>query len=249
MLVRELRARPEPWNKYATGLRSRWLILFHGPEWLLQWTAYYLSRWALLEVLEYLGVFSVLIAVIFYFSEAGDRIKQKHYQAWQVINTAQGKGGSGGRIEAMQELNMDGVPLVGVDASGAFLQGIRLHRANLLRSNLSASDLRNGDFTDSNLSFANLRGANFRYAALRYASLSDADMDSADFVGADLANSDLTGARLVNADLRHASLQGIRWQHIAAIDGANIWAVRDAPDGFPAWALAHHAISVKGDGE
>jgi hypothetical protein len=28
-------------------------------------------------------------------SEAGDRKKQKHYQAWQVINTAQGKGGSG----------------------------------------------------------------------------------------------------------------------------------------------------------
>ncbi len=39
------------------------------------------------------------MAVIFYFSESGDRLKQKHYQAWQVINTAQGKGGSGGRIE------------------------------------------------------------------------------------------------------------------------------------------------------
>lgn len=249
MLVRELRTRPEPWHKYATGLRSRWLVLFHGPEWVLEWTAYYLSRWALLEVLEYLGVFSVLIAVIFYFSEAGDRIKQKHYQAWQVINTAQGKGGSGGRIEALQELNMDGVPLVGVDASGAFLQGIRLHHANLLRSNLSASDLRNSDFADSNVSFANLRFANFRYSVLRHANLSDADMDSADFVGADLSDADFTGARLSNADLRHASLQGIRWQHIATIDGANLWAVRDAPEGFTAWALAHHAVSVKGDGE
>jgi hypothetical protein len=66
------------------------------------------------EVLEYLGVFSVLIAIVFYFSEAGDRRKQKHYQAWQVINTAQGKGGSGGRIEALQELNIDRIPLVGV---------------------------------------------------------------------------------------------------------------------------------------
>jgi hypothetical protein len=249
MLVRELRARPEPWHKYAAGIRSRWLVFFHGPEWALQWTAYYLSRWALLEVLEYLGVFSVLIAVIFYFSEAGDRIKQKHYQAWQVINTAQGKGGSGGRIEALQELNVDGVPLVGVDASGAFLQGIRLHQANLLRSNLSASDLRNSDLADSNLSFANLRFANFRYSVLRHANLSEADMDSADFVGADLSDADFTGARLSNADLRHASLQGIRWQHLAAIDGADVWAVRDAPEGFISWALAHHAVSVKGDGE
>jgi hypothetical protein len=249
MLVRELRAQPEPWDKYASDLRTRWLVIFHGPEWVLQWTAYYLSRWAFLEVLEYLGVFSILIAVIFYFSEAGDRIKQKHYQAWQVINTAQGKGGSGGRIEALQELNMDGVPLVGVDASGAFLQGIRLHHANLLRSNLSASDLRNSDLADSNLSFANLRSANLRYALLRRANLSDADMESADFVDADLSDADLTGARLSNTDLRNASLQGIHWQHIAVIDGANVWAARDAPDGFISWALAHHAISVKGDSE
>jgi hypothetical protein len=42
-----------------------------------------------------------LFAVIFYYSEAGDRKKQKHYQAWQVIDTAQAKGGNGGRIEAL----------------------------------------------------------------------------------------------------------------------------------------------------
>jgi hypothetical protein len=42
-------------------------------------------------VLECLGGFSVLAGVIFYFSESGDRIKQRHYQEWQVINTAQGK--------------------------------------------------------------------------------------------------------------------------------------------------------------
>src|ERR1700741_4710735 len=76
---------------------------------------------------------------IFYFSESGNRIKQKHYQAWQVINTAQGKGGSGGRIEALEELNADGVPLVGVDVSSAFLQGLTLERANLLRADFSSA--------------------------------------------------------------------------------------------------------------
>jgi uncharacterized protein YjbI with pentapeptide repeats len=74
-------------------------------------------------------------------------------------------------------------------------------------------------------------------------------MDNTDFVAADLSDTDLTGARLSNADLRHASLQGIHWRHIAAIDGANVWAVRDAPEGFISWALAHRAVSVKGDGE
>lgn len=249
MLVREARARPKPWRQYTAPVRNRWLVCFHGPEWLLQWAAYYLSRWAFLEVLEYLGTFSVLIAVIFYFSESGDRIKQKHYQAWQVINTAQGKGGSGGRIEAMQELNMDGVPLVGVDASGAFLQGILLRHASLLRSNLSASDLRNSDLGGSSLAYANLRSTNFRGAALSDVNLSDADLEDADLVGAELRNADLTGTKLSNADLRQSDLQGVRWQKIAAIDGANIYGVRNAPDVFLKWAREHKAVSVQSGDE
>ncbi len=104
--------------------------------------------------------------VVFYFTESGDRMKQKHYQAWQVINTAQGKGGSGGRIEALQELNSDREPLVGVDASGSFLQGVRLPRANLLRSNLSGADLRDSSLEGSNLAYSALQSANFRNANL-----------------------------------------------------------------------------------
>ncbi|HTP86220.1 MAG TPA: pentapeptide repeat-containing protein [Bryobacteraceae bacterium] len=245
MLVRELRPRPKPWREYAAGeMRNPLLICFHGPEWLLQWTAYYLSRWAFLEVLEYLGIFSVVIAVVFYFSEAGDRIKQKHYQAWQVINTAQGKGGSGGRIEAMQELNEDGVALVGVDASGAFLQGIRLRHADLLRANLSACDLRNSDLARSDLSWSVLRAANFRGANLQDADLSNADLDDADLAGADLSAANLDSARLTNVDLRKVDLRGIHWQKIAAIDGANIDGVRNAPAGFVQWALAHKAVAI-----
>jgi hypothetical protein len=100
------------------------VLPFLAFEWPWEWVAFLLSDWRFLEVLEYLGSFSVLAAVIFYFSESGNRIKQRHYQAWQVINTAQGKRGSGGRIEALQELNADKVPLVGVDVSSAFLQGL-----------------------------------------------------------------------------------------------------------------------------
>ena len=85
MLVRELRQRPPAWNAYKTG-RSRWLLPMHAVEWACDWTAYYLAHWAFLEVLEYLGIFSVLIAIIFYFSEAGDRKKQKHYpKDWTTL--------------------------------------------------------------------------------------------------------------------------------------------------------------------
>jgi len=74
---------------------------------LVEWVAF-------LEVLEYFGTLSVLLAVVSYFSESKYRIRRKHYQAWQVINSAQGKGGSGGRIDAPEELHADGVPMVGV---------------------------------------------------------------------------------------------------------------------------------------
>jgi uncharacterized protein YjbI with pentapeptide repeats len=75
------------------------------------------------------------VAVIFYFADGPNRRKQKHYQAWQVINTAQGKGGSGGRVEALQELLADGVSLIGIDVSDAFLRNVELNGAQLVRSN------------------------------------------------------------------------------------------------------------------
>jgi len=90
-------------------------------------------------VLEHSETF--LIAVIFYFADSGNRKKQKHYQAWQAINTAQGKGGSGGRIEALQELNADHVSLIGIEASGAFLQGLSIRRAGIPSFKRSGSHL------------------------------------------------------------------------------------------------------------
>jgi len=123
MILRIKHDPPGPWQSYCTG-KPAWMKPLLAVEWPFAWLAYTLSRWSFLEVLEYLGSFSVLIAVIFYFRESGDRLKQKHYQAWQVINTAQHMGGSGGRIEALSELNADGVPLVGVNLSKAFLQAV-----------------------------------------------------------------------------------------------------------------------------
>ena len=51
--------------------------------------------------IEYAGSLSILVAVVFWFTEADRRTHQRHYQAWQVINTAKGKGGNGGRMVAL----------------------------------------------------------------------------------------------------------------------------------------------------
>ena len=170
------RPRPETWTERRSTIRHRVSKPFYWLEWYWEWVAFALSNWVFLEVLEYAGRLSVLVAVIFYVVEWPDRQKQKHYQAWQVINTAQGKGGSGGRIEALHELNQDRVPLVGVNVSGAALMGVGLEKADLHRSTFEAADLRNCNLRSANLEYANLSQANLRGGDLRRVDLMNADL-------------------------------------------------------------------------
>jgi hypothetical protein len=242
MTIREQRERPAPWQEQRLRATYKWMLPFIGLECFWEWIAFALSNWTFLEVLEYLGRFSVLVAVIFYFSESGNRLKQKHYQAWQVINTAQGKGGSGGRIDALQELNADKVSLDGVDVTSAALQGIQLRNAKLHRANFSSADLRNSDFTGSNFSLADLNSANLRNTVLDHAIFLEADLQDSDLNGSSFVGANLGGAALDDADLRGADLRDIQWQHLKSIKGANIANVRNPPEGFIAWALKNGAV-------
>jgi uncharacterized protein YjbI with pentapeptide repeats len=248
MYERMRRRRPKPWPEHARSLSPR-LLFFHRVEWYLSWVAWALGNWALLEVLDHLGSFSILFAVVLYFADSGNRLKQKHYQAWQVINTAQGRGGSGGRIEALQELNADHVSLVGVDASGAFLQGIALPRANLARCDLHASDLRQSAFVQASFSFCNLRDANFRNADLARSSFDNADLSGADLHSATLRGANLAAADLEGADLRDADFAEAKWDGIGNLQLANVWGLRHAPPAFLAFALAHGAVSLASDAQ
>lgn len=236
--------RPARWAEFRARARHPALVPLFAFDWMGQWLAWLLGNWSFLQVLEYLGSFSVLVAVIFWFSESGQRVEQRHYQAWQVINTAQGKGGSGGRIEALEELNADRVPLTGVDVSSAFLQGIHLAGARLVRSGFGSADLRDSDlhaadFSWADLHFANLRDSDLERAVFDHADLSDCDLSGTRLSGARLDNADLT-----DADLNNADLDGILWQRIASIRGANLAAVRNAPAGFLAWALGNGAVQT-----
>ncbi|HTZ49643.1 MAG TPA: pentapeptide repeat-containing protein [Verrucomicrobiae bacterium] len=214
----------------------------------MEWLAYALSNWRFVEVLEYLSRFGVLVAVIFYFSEAGDRLKQKHYQAWQVINSAEGKGGNGGRIEAVEELNADGVSLVGVNLSSAFLMGVQLPKAKLARANFDGADARHADLAGATITEASLRTANLRGAKLQGASFAGSVLNDVDLNGADLKNADLSGTTLENADLQNSDWEGVRWHSIQAVNGANIFGVKNPPSGFVEWALAHGAVSRNSEG-
>ena len=241
MILHHPKPRPEPWSVFAANAGA-WKTPFLATEYACDWAVYFLSNWSFLESLEYLGSLSILIAVIFYFSESDARVKQRHYQAWQVINTAQGKGGSGGRIEALQELAADRVSLTGVDVSEAFLQGLNLDNAKLVRANFHNADVRNGSFANADFSDANLVGANFRGSDMRHSDLGGADLTDADLDGADLEGVDLSGANLEKLDLRGANMKDVKWQKVTAIKLANLFGVKNAPHDFVEWAMQHGAV-------
>jgi len=75
--------------------RPLWASVVHGV------VAYVLSNWSFLEVLEYLSSFGVLIAVVFYFSESGDRPKQKPIRHGRSLTLHRG-GRQRCRIDALQ---------------------------------------------------------------------------------------------------------------------------------------------------
>lgn len=249
MTLRTPTSRPDSWKSLDSRLKHRWAVPFIAFEWLCGWAAFGLSNWRFLEVLESLSSLSVLVGVLLYFSESGDRIKLRHYQAWQVINTAQGKGGSGGRIEALQELNQDKVPLVGVDVSSSFLRGLRLEHASLVRANFSTADVRDSDLLGADFADAELHSANFRNSDLEQASFEGVDLGDADLTGSHLEGASFDGADLGGADLRNADIGKIQWRKIKNIKAANIASVKNAPEGFVAWALKHGAVQLQDDPE
>ncbi|MCP4263498.1 MAG: pentapeptide repeat-containing protein [Planctomycetes bacterium] len=302
----------ESWKERKTKIKHKWVAPFIFPEWLCERVSYFLGRWAFLDILGHAGRLTILVAVIFYFAEAGNRRKVRHYQAWQLIYAAQGKVNSSGRIEALQDLNKDGISLAGLDISQTNLQKIYLENADLSDANLAGADLTNANLAKANLEAAKLSKANLRRANLARANFHNAYLSGSNFydanlagavlvrasivraylidanlIGADLTNANLTGADLRRANLAGANLDGelgeanlteanlskanlagailtrtdltganlkeadlkkIRfWKIIKSIELANIFGVKNPPDGFIEWAKKHGAVSIEDD--
>jgi uncharacterized protein YjbI with pentapeptide repeats len=243
------RRRPSPLKEHLQQARYPWLQPFFAFEWIWAWLAYLLGNWSFLEVLESLGTFSILLGVIVFFAESGDREKQKHYQAWQVINTAQGKGGSGGRKEALQELVADHVDLVAVDVSDAFLMGLRVPDANLARADFRSADVRMGVFDGADLEYADLTFVNLRNGSLIKANLEYARLADSDLNGCDLTEANCKDADFSRADMRNCDLKNLKWKEIKEVKLANLFGVKNAPEGFIASAKQKGAVAIESDAE
>ena len=153
---------------------------------------------------------------------------ESNYQAWVVINSAQGKGGSGGRVEALADLLRNGVSLAGVTLDDAWLEDVQLPQATLVSGSLQRANLARANFVGTNLEGADLRGAN---------------LVAANLTGAYLKNANLTDARLSAATLDGADLKDIvGWRELKSISHASIIGVRNPPVGFVEFAVERGAV-------
>jgi hypothetical protein len=144
---------------------------------------------------------AIVGGVVLYLTERHDRKQRKHYEAWQVIDAAQGIKTSYARIKALEDLNEDGVSLEGLDLSNTNLRGINLRFADLSYTNLSGADLYEAD----------LSGANLFQADLNKADMSEVDLNNASLVATNLnctnlSNADLTNASLIDTELNRTNL-------------------------------------------
>ena len=158
-------------------------------------------------------------AGVIFLMESEERKKRDHYEAWQVINLAQNQPSSGGRIQALQDLNKDNENLEGIDLHEADLSGINLSFGKLSKANIKGARLDNANLSKAILTNANLEGTDLKYANLegtdlKYANLKGASLEYANLKGASLEYANLKGAILSSANLEDTILEFVN------LDGA-----------------------------
>jgi len=139
--------------------------------------------------------------------EAQERL-DSNYQAWLVVNSAQGKGGSGGRIDALANL-------ANASLKDAYLQGAILSGANMKSANLEG---------------ANSTAAQLDGALLQGAFVVGTRLSAANLIRADLA--ELVGLEEI-ASVNYAKLDEV----LRAPRGFREWALSQGAEGGEAAAI------------
>ncbi len=133
---------------------------------------------------------------------------------------------------------------------GAYFWGADLARSNFTEAKATSVDygqasLQEGIFTGadcrgSNFVRAHLKSSSFEGAMLNFAYFENANLEGAHLNGAQLDNANFSKAQLANADLE--AVKG--WENIRSIRSANIFHIKNPPDGFRDWALSEGAVEL-----
>jgi|ERR1039458_4230268 hypothetical protein len=188
--------RPQPWAekiKDLRGIDSRFVT--RKLDWWCEWALYGLSRWAFLEVLEYVGKLGILIAIIAFFypgckerrqavesakQAAADARISRHYVAWQTLNSAFGKPGNAGRADALRDLSQDGVSMDGISLAG--------HVVLIGPLNVTNAKMAHADFSDAEFEKVNFSRSEFMLSKWDNANSFQCDFRGASFWGVNFKN-------------------------------------------------------------
>lgn len=207
---------PPRWSEWRehrlTSVWRSYLIL----EWAMEWIAYWFEGLAFFKLLEYAGKLTVLVVVVTWFMESDQRQIDRQLRAWELINSAAGSSGDGGRRIALEELYQYGMSLATAPLAHAYLARVRLAGAELMwadfteaildDADLSGASLFEAKFDGARLSQADLHNANLLQATLTSAFLRHVNFGNSGMGGADMSGSDLEDAYLVDATLNGANL-------------------------------------------
>jgi BTB/POZ domain-containing protein KCTD9 len=192
--------KPKHWQE-TPGKWSEWFIRLPKNKKL------FLFRKGIIKLVQSGVAITAIVGLVNYIIEVPKRQKQSHYQAWQIINSAVGQQGNGGRIEALQDLNSDGVNLQGLTVIDANLSGINLKKANLAYANFQKNTIQQANLQEAKLYYANLQKAYFYETNLQGANLQGANLQEANLWKANLQGADLWKANLRGANLQGANLE------------------------------------------
>ncbi len=164
----------------------------------------WLEKQAIFPILDKVGKCSILVAVVgtavSYQSDRDNLLKSKQFQAWQVLNTAAGQTGSGGRELAIVDLIDSGVSMDGVNLESAWLQYADFSGGDFNHSNFSSTKLAGVEFHGANLSFANFQSG----------VLIDVDFSGASLEGANFMQAEVFRINLAGADVKGASFLAVK---------------------------------------
>lgn len=195
----EASKKPFLWNKIKPRLKKNIFAPFLLLEWGLEWTVFYLKKWALVDILDIAAKFTILVAVVGYLFGAENRKKEQISQNWLVLTNAKQLGGGAMGIDALNNLVKLGAPINGIDLNNLYLEGVFLENTVLRKVNLS----------ESKLAKANLNGTSFKEADLRGIDLRGAEIMNVTFDSTNLASGDLRGTNLKKCSFRNSSLKGV----------------------------------------
>jgi len=210
---------PAPWRQRRASIHRRWKVPFVFCEWCCERLAFQINQCALVRVLESLGKLSLLVAVVVYIwgiperSRAVENAKKvKHYQAWQMINSAAGLSGDGGRKLALQDLCADEVNLDLINLSNAVFDGLQLHGCSMKRGNLDGTDFSSANIRLMNFYRASFRGSHSlgsRYLEACFVSVDarNAVFNCCHFTASTFEGADLRGASFINCDAKNVSFR------------------------------------------